>query len=65
MEKIHIRLSGFVTKDTTHPEFMEDFKAELEKLLTEKGILYRPWVTEITIGKEVRRNLQKRRNKTE
>ena len=52
MKKIHVKLSGFVTRDTTHPEFMEDFKAELEKLLQTKGILIRPWVTQIIIGKE-------------
>lgn len=54
MKKIHVRITGFYINDTTHPEFMENFKEELETLLRKKGILFRPWVQEIIIGKQVK-----------
>jgi len=53
MKRIHVRLTGLVVQDTTHPDFMDNLKAEIEKLLDEKGCFRRTWVKEISIGKEV------------
>lgn len=50
MKKIHVRLYGFTTRDTTHPEFMDNLKGEIQKVLREKGVFQRPWVKEIIIG---------------
>ena len=51
-KRIHVRLTGISTSDTTNPDFMENFKRELESLLEAKGVLSRPWVKEIIIGKK-------------
>ena len=54
-ERIHVRLSGLAITDVTHPDYIDNLKKEIEKLLEDKGVLYRTWVQEIIIGKEVKK----------
>ena len=52
-KKVHARLSGFTIRDTTHPDFMQNLKADIEKNLRNSEYLQMVWVKEIIIGKEV------------
>lgn len=54
MKRVHIRLSCIIDRDITSPNFMEDFKIQIEEKL--KEIVTLPWVREIIIGKEVRKS---------